>query len=167
MAFSALLLNHFIENGLYWPLSAFIENCLYQEMFALLLYRKGLLLRIFVLSLHQKRPLSRIFCFIAISKKAFIKDFLLYCFIKNSLYLPLSAFIKNSLFCFIENTLFGLSQKRLLSRIFRFIEDGLYWEFFALLLYRKWPLWRIFHFIALSKMPFIENSLFCFIALSF
>ena len=118
MAFSALSLNHFIENGLYWPLSAFIENCLYQEMFALLLYRKGLLSRIFVLSLHQKRPLSRIFCFIAISKTALNNYFLLYCFI--CVYQPLSKI-----------AFFALSKTPFLA----FIENGFYQGFFALLLY--------------------------------
>ena len=141
MAFSALSLNHFIKNGLYWPLSAFIENCLYQELFALLLYRKGLLSRIFVLSLHQKRPLSRIFCFIAISKTAFIKDFSLYCFI--CLYQPLSkiAFFALSLYCFIENSLYLPLSKTVFFplSLYRFIKNGLYWPL------SKLPLLRIFY----------------------
>ena len=50
--------------------------------------------------------------FFAFSRMAFIKNILLYRFIKNGLYRHLSAFIENGLFRFI-----ALS----------FIENGLYW----------------------------------------
>ena len=101
-----------------------------------------------------------------LSKTAFMEDFLLYCFIKNSLYRPLS---KRAFFALL------LYQKRPLLVIF-----GLYWSLSIIALIKhfslsqEWPLSRIFCFITLSKnglyrhlSAFIKNGLFRFIALSF
>ena len=106
---------HFIENGLIWPLwkTAFIKYFLQY-----CLIKNGLYRGFFALSLHQKWPLLSIFCFIALQKMAYIdlyrplqafiglynkQPFSLYCFIKNSLYLPLSKmpFFALSLYHFI------------------------------------------------------------------
>ena len=144
------MLYHFIENGLYRPLSKtaffedfllyfFIEIGLYQGFFALLLYRK------WPLSAFIK---NGFFHLIDLSKTAFIslykkQPFVLYRFIQNGLYWPLSAFIKKGIFRFIKNSLFPPLQA--------FIYNGLYQWLFALSLYWEQPLSRIFHFIALSQ----------------
>ena len=76
-----------------------------------------------------------------------MEDFLLYCFIKNSLYRPLS---KRAFFALL------LYKKRPLLVFF-----GLYWSLSITALIKdfslsqEWPLSRIFCFIALSKMVFI------------
>ena len=98
---SALLKMAFIED---FSLYRFIENCLYQGFFALLLHQKRPLLTfiekdLFTLLLYQKRPLLA--------------------FIKNSHYQGFFALL--------------LYQKWPLSRIFayRFIENSLYWLLLA------------------------------------
>ena len=130
MALFTLSLYCFIKNGLYWSL---LKIAFSKDFLLYLFIKNSLHPGFFALSLYQKQPFLRIFCFIALSKTAFIclmslywkQPFLLYCFIENSLYQPLSKMAFNKdflLYCFIKNSL--------------------YQGFFTLSLYWKQPLWR-------------------------
>ena len=113
--------------------------------------KNGLSQGFFALSLYWKRPLSKIFCFIALLniENSLYGGFLglywkppfsLYYFIKNDLYWPL---LKKSFLVLL------LYQKQ---PLLAFIENSLYQGFFSLLLYWKRPLSKIFCFIALLKI---------------
>ena len=104
--------------------------------------------KIAFISLYWKRPFS-LYHFIEnglyqpFLKIALIKDFLLHCFIKKAffcLYQPLSK------------TAFSLYHVIKKKPVMAFIKNGLYQGFFALSLYWKRPLSKIFCFIALLKI---------------
>ena len=110
------LLSAFIKNALFCfitlslylkqPLSAFIEKGLFR-FFAL--SKTAFIGHFWSLLVFIDNSLNQ--GFFAFSRMAFIKNVLLYRFIKNGLYWPLSAFIENRLFrcialSFIENSLY-------------------------------------------------------------